>query len=125
MSTPTTGSLPASPTIPLPDDLRAAYEELYAKLEAQYQGTADPTVLEVVGPARDNVGNILTKDNMYKFNADTALFQALLTEIESTNDNLKALQGQIAATASHFALAGDILGGITKVFSFLSTGSIS
>ena len=125
LSTPTTGNLPASPSIPLPDDLRAAYEDLYNKLEAQYQSTADPTVLEVVGPARDNVSNILTKDDMYKLNANTALFQALQVQINSTNDDLKTLQGQIAATASHFALAGDILAGITKVFSVLSTGSIT
>jgi hypothetical protein len=115
-----TGNLPASPTIPLSDDLRAAYEALYATLETQYQATADPTVLGAVGPARDNVSNILTKDDMYKFNQDTALFQAELQQITSTNQGLATLQKQIQSTASHFSMAGDILSGITKVLSFFS-----
>ncbi len=120
MSTTPPGNQPASPTIPLPDDLRAAYEALYNSLEAQYQATADATVLEAVGPARDNVSNILTKDDMYKFNADSALFQALQTQIGDTNSDLQSLQKQIQSTASHFSMAGDILSAITKVFTYFS-----
>lgn len=119
MSTTPPGNPPASPTIPLTDDVRAAYAALYDKLEAQYQSTADPTVLGAIGPARDNVRNILTKDDMYKINADTSLFQALLTQINVANDSLKVVQDQIAKTASHFALADDILSAINKVFSLV------
>ena len=118
MSTPG-NNLPAAPAIPLSDDLRAAYTDLYNKLETEYQSTADPTVLGAIGPQRDNVEDILTKDDMYKLNQDTALFQALQTQISSTTNGLKTLQTQINATASHFKTAGDILGAITKVFGFL------
>ena len=117
MSTP--GNLPAAPTIPLNDDLRAAYVDLYNKLETQYQSTADPTVLEAIGPQRDNVENILTKDDMYKFNQDTALFTALQAQITTTTDGLKTLQMQIQATASHFQTAADILGAVDKVLGLL------
>jgi hypothetical protein len=115
-----TGNSPASPTIPLPDDLRAAYENLYATLEAQYQATANATMLEAIGPARDNVSNILTKDDLYKFSQDTNLFAALQSQIASTNQGLATLQRQIQSTASHFSKAGQILAGITKVLSFFS-----
>jgi hypothetical protein len=118
VSTPTPGNLPAAPTIPLADDLRAAYEDLYDKLEKQYQATSDLTVLGAIGPARDNVKNILTKDDMYKFSQDTAIFQALLQQISDTNQNLATLQGQIQATASHFAMAGQILAAVNKVLSY-------
>lgn len=120
MSTPPTGNLPAAPTIPLPEDLRAAYKALYDTLEAQYQATADPTVLEAIGPARDNVKSILTKDDMYKFSQDTQIFQALQAQITSTNQGLATLQTQIQAAALHFAMAGQILAGITKVFTFFA-----
>ncbi|MGA7343068.1 MAG: hypothetical protein WBE72_05030 [Terracidiphilus sp.] len=118
MST-TPGNLPASPTIPLSADLTTAYQNLYDTLEAQYQATADATVREALEPAKDNVDDILTKNTMYQLNQDTALFQALAGQISDTNNDLTTLQGQIAATASHFAMAGDILGAINKVFGLL------
>jgi hypothetical protein len=114
------GNLSASPAIPLPDDLRAAYENLYNLLETQYQSTADPVVLGAVGPARDNVGNILTKDDEYKLSQDTNIFAALQTQIASTNQGLQTLQTQIQSTASHFSTAGAILSAVTKVFTFFS-----
>jgi hypothetical protein len=120
LSTPPPANLPASPTIPLPDDLRTAYWNLYNLLETQYQGTADPVVLGAVGPARDNVQSILTKDSMYRESQDTAIFAALQTQITSTNQSLQTLQTQIAATASHFSTAGDILAAVTKVLTFFA-----
>ena len=120
MSTPPIGNPLATPTIPLSDGLRAAYKDLYDKLEAQYQATADATVLGAIGPVRDNVSNILTKDDEYKFNQDSALFQALQAQIASTNQGLATLQTQIQATAAHFSTAGSILAAITKVFTFFS-----
>jgi len=115
----TSGNLPAAPAIPLSDDLQAAYKNLYDKLEAEYQSTADPTVLGAIGPIRDNVENILTNDAMYKFNQDSALFATLKQQISSATDGLKTLQTQINATASHFKTAADILGAISKVFGVL------
>lgn len=115
MSTPP-GNLPA---IPLSDDLRTAYTNLYNLLETEYQSNPDAAAREAIGPQRDNVSNILTKDNMYKFDQDTALFAALQTQISTTSDGLKTLQTQINATASHFKTAASILGAITKVLGLL------
>lgn len=110
---------PVSPTFPLADKTRAAYQELYYKLEAEYQSNPDATAREAVGPARDNVENLLTKDNMLRFAADTALFGATLQQFKDANDGLKTLQEQIGATASHFSTAGSILASIEKVFSLI------
>ena len=111
--------LPASPTIPLSDDVRAAYSDLYDTLEAEYQSNPDATARQAIGPVRDNVSNILTKDDMCKFSQDTALFKALLSQINDTNTSLKTLQSQIAATASHFQTAASILGAINRVLTLL------
>jgi hypothetical protein len=110
---------PTAPTIPLADEIRAAYEDLYDKLETEYQSNPDAAAREAIGPVRDNIDDVLTKDDMCKFEADTALFQALLQQINDTNTGLKTLQTQIAATASHFKTAGAILGAITKVLTLI------
>lgn len=112
-------TLPASPTIPLSDDVRAAYSDLYDKLEAEYQSNPDATAREAIEPAKENVSNVLTKDDMCKFSQDTALFKALLGQINDTNSSLKTLQSQIAATASHFQTAASILGAVSKVLTLL------
>ena len=118
MSTPQSNPS-ASPSFPLADNIRAAYQDLYDKLEAEYQSNPDATAREAIGPARDNVENLLTKDNMLKFDADTALFGATLKQFKDANDGLKTLQEQIGATASHFSTAGSILAAIAKVFSLI------
>jgi hypothetical protein len=119
LSTTPSASLPSSPTIPLSDDVRAAYDDLYGKLEAEYQGNPDTTARLAIGPARDNVKSVLTQDNACKFSQDTALFRPLLSQINNTNTSLKTLQGQITATESHFQTAGDILGAVSNVLSLL------
>jgi hypothetical protein len=121
LSTTLPGNLPASPAIPLSDDLRTAYDDLYNKLEAEYQSNPDATAREAIEPVKENVSNVLTKDDMCKFSQDTALFNALLGQINDTNTGLKTLQSQIAATASHFHTAGDILGAINTVLTLLSS----
>lgn len=120
MSTPSVNP-PAAPAIPLSDDLRTAYIDLLSKLENEYQSNPDATAREAIEPQRDNVSNILTKDNMYRFNQDTALFQALQAQISSTTSGLKTLQTQINATASHFQTAASIVGAITKVLGLLGS----
>ena len=119
MSTPQSNPLVA-PTFPLADNIRAAYQDLYDKLEAEYQSNPDAAGRQAIRPARDNVDNLLTKDNMMRFDADTALFGATLQQFKDTNDGLKKLKDQIAATASHFSTAGSILDAIAQVFSLLS-----
>ena len=119
MSTTPPGSLPASPTIPLTADVRAAYEDLYDKIETAIEGTADPTALQALNDWQAEVDDVLDKDDIYRKLQNTDAFNALLTQINYTNTGLKTLQTQINETASHFATAGDILGAISKVFGLL------
>jgi hypothetical protein len=120
LSTTPPANLPTSPTIPLSDELHAAYNDLLNSLQAQYQSSADPAVRGAIGPLLYSVDDILTKDNMYKLSQDTAIFAALQTQITSTNQGLQTLQAQIGSTDSRFSMAGDILAGITKVLTFFS-----
>ncbi len=115
MSTPPPGNLPASPPIPLTPELRAAYQDLYDKIETAVEGTTDVTALQALNAQQAQVDDVLQKDDIYRLGANTEAFNALLTQINDTNSGLKTLQSQIAATASHFQTAGDILGAITKV----------
>ena len=110
---------PASPTIPLTPVLRAAYEDLYTKYETAIENSTDPGVIAALSASQANVDDTLTLDNMYRLKAITALYNALLQQINSTNDELKALQKQILAISSGVSTFGDILGAINKVLSFL------
>lgn len=107
--------IPVNPTIPLPADVRAAYQELYDKLENAIENTEDTAALQVLNDSQTNVENILTKDDMYRLHADTALFHALQEQIDSTNAELDKLRDQIKAVSSDFEMAGDVIAAITKV----------
>ncbi len=115
----TTPPTPPSPAIPLTPDLRAAYQDLYAKLENEIENSADTVALQALSGPYSGVDDILVKDDEYRVHADTALFQALLDQINSTNADLKTLSAQIAATISHFNTAGDILGAINRVLTLI------
>ncbi len=118
MTTPPVENLPASPTIPLAPDLRAAYQALYDKIQAAIDSTMDLATVEALNAWQPEVEQVLTKDEEYRLSADTAIFEALQKQIDYTNDGLKTLRGQIASIAAHFALAGDIIAGIDQVLSF-------
>ena len=110
---------PGTPAIPLTPEVRAAYQHLYDLYEAAIEATADPGLLETLNASQTDVGNILTKDNMYQLHADTGLFTALQDQIKNTNDSLQTVKTQIAAVASHIALAGDIIAAIGKVLTLV------
>jgi uncharacterized protein YPO0396 len=118
VTTPTVTHLPASPTIPLAPQLRAAYQALYDKIQAAIDSTMDLATVEALTAWQPEVEQVLTQDDEYKLSADTAIFQALQKQINYANAGLKVLRDQIASIASHLALAGDILAGIDKVLSF-------
>lgn len=121
MSTQPPFDVPAgAPSLPLSATVRAAYQDLYDKIEAAIEGTADAAALEALNPMEAQVEDVLTKDAMYRLQANTQLFNALLQQIDETNAGLKKLQGQIAAIASHFAQAGDVLAAIDKVLSLVA-----
>ena len=115
MNTPLT----ASPLIPLSDEARAAYHDLYTKIEAEIENTTDLIALEALNPLLAQIDDVLDKDELYQIGKNTDAFNAALKQLNDTNGNLKTLQTQINATASHFKTAGDILGAITKVLGFL------
>jgi hypothetical protein len=107
------------PTIPLTDQARAACEDLYAKLQAALDNTDDPGVYEELSAARTDVDNILTKDTEYRLQANTALYEALLGQIQDTTLSLKSLHDQILAIDNRLEIFGDVVGALAKVVSIL------
>lgn len=118
MATPLS-NLPASPTIPLTPDVRAAYQDVYNTMQAELDNTMDEVAVQALNSWQPQVDQVLRKDDLYKLTKDTAIFDALQKQISYTNQGLKTLQGQIAATASHFAMAGNILAAINKVLTLV------
>ena len=110
-----TTSLP----LPLTAEQRAAYQDLYDRYETAIENTIDVGVLEALNASQLDVGNILTKDDEYRLEANTALYDALLGQIKSTNADLKALQTQILAISAGVSTFGDIIAAITKVLSLV------
>lgn len=110
---------PAPPTIPLTPELRSAYQNLLDKYQTAIENTADPGILGALNSSRTNVDNVLTKDAMYRLEANTALYDALLQQINGTNDELEALKAQILAISSGISTFGDILGAINKVLTLI------
>jgi hypothetical protein len=110
---------PPVPLIPLAPELRTAYQNLLATYETAIENTADPGVLEALNSSRTNVDDVLTKDSIYKIEATTALYEALLQQITDTNDELTALQAQICAISSHISTFGAVLSAIGKVMALI------
>ncbi len=115
------GSAPATSalTLPLSAEVRAAYEDLSDKYEAAIEATADVGALEALNASQLDVDNILTKDAEYRLAANTALYGALLKQIQSTNGDLETLQEQIRAITKGVSTFGEILGAIQKVLSLM------
>jgi len=110
---------PSAPAIPLTAELRAAYQDLYDRYEAAIENTSDVGALEALNASQLDVGNILTKDGEYRLAANTALYDALLQQINSTNVDLKALKTQILAISDGVSTFGDIVGAIDKVLTLI------
>jgi hypothetical protein len=119
MATPPAGNFSASPAIPLTPEVRAAYQDLYNKMQAALDNTMDADVVEALNAWQPQVDRILKQDDEYKLSADTNIFAALQQQISDTNKGLKTLQDQISSVASHFAMAGDIIAAINKVFTLI------
>jgi ABC-type transporter Mla subunit MlaD len=120
LSTQPQAGLPATPSIPLSADVKAAYQNLYNLIETAIEGTTDVTALQALNAQQAEIDDVLQKEAIYGLGANTDAFNALLTQVNSTNAGLQTLQAQINATASHFQTAADILGAIDKVFGLLN-----
>jgi hypothetical protein len=117
---PATPAVPsAAPIIPLTPEIRAAYSDLYNQLEAAIENTRDPGVHATLLASQSNVDDVLTKDDLYRIEANSALYSALLGQINDTNSDLDALQGQIRAISSGVSTFGDILAAISKVLALI------
>jgi hypothetical protein len=110
---------PSPPTIPLTPEIRAAYEDLYDKYEAEIEITTNLGVREALLASQTDVDDILSKDRMYRFDANTAALGELLTQIQGTNEDLVKLKAQIAAITSEISTAGEILAAINKVLTLV------
>ena len=115
LSTPT----PTAPTVPLSPEVRTAYQDLYAKNQAAIEGTADFELLTALNASQSDIGGLLSADDQCRLNVDTAQFQAMLTQINTTNGGLKTLQTKIAGIAGGIAKFGAVMGAIDKVLSLI------
>ena len=111
--------LPANPSIPLSPEARAAYEDLYNKMQAAIDSTMDLATLQALNAWQPKVEQMLTEDDNYKLNADTAIFDSLQKQINYVNQGLKTLRDQISSIASHIAVAGDVIAAINKVLTLV------
>jgi hypothetical protein len=110
---------PAAPVIPLTPELRAAYLELSARYQAAFDANPDYAFRMEVRDWKTDVDNILEKDAMYRLDANTALLQAILGQIQSTSTDLVKIKAKISAIAGDFALVGDVLTAINKVIALV------
>jgi hypothetical protein len=101
--------------IPLSPAVRAAYQALSNTYEDAFDANPDLPFRKELMAWQTDVNNILTKDDEYKFNRNTALYEALLIQINATNTDLVTIKGEIAAIAGKIAMAGDIIAAINKV----------
>lgn len=117
MSTPIESTPVPACTIPLPPEVRSAYQGLYDKIQAAIDGTMDAAALEALNRWQPEVDQVLTQDDEYKLSHDTNIFAALQNQIQCVNKGLAELRSQIASIASHFEMAGDIVAAIDKILS--------
>ena len=116
MSTPTT---PLPPTLPLSADIRAAYQDVYAKNQAAIEGTTDFELLTALNDSNDAIGSLLSADDQYHIHADTGAFQALLTQIGATNKGLKDLQAKVDKVAGDIGKFSMVASAINKVLTMV------
>jgi len=119
VNTPSGNSPTADPLIPLSPEVRAAYQDLYSKIQAAIDSTMDAAAVEALNLQLYQVDLVLTKDDEYRLSKDTAIFAALKTQINSANQGLKTFRKEIASIASHFAMAGTIIAAIDKVLTLI------
>jgi hypothetical protein len=112
-------NLPANPTIPLTPEVRAAYQDLYNKMQAAIDSTMDLATLQALNAWHPKLEQVLTQDDKYKLSADTAIFESLQSQINYVNQGLKTLRDQISSITSHIAMAGDIIAAIDKVLTLV------
>lgn len=107
------------PAIPLTPEVRQAYQDLYNKMQDAIQGTTNVAMLEALNTWQGEVDDVLTKDNMYRLRASSALFDALQKQIDDTNDGLEKLRDQIESISAGFQEGAKVLDAINQVLSLI------
>ena len=117
-------SFPANPSIPLSPDMRAAYEDLYDKIQAAQQANRyNLAAVQLLNQWEPQVDEVLDQDDECTLSKDTNVFATLQKQIKSVNEGLTTLRGQVKAIASHFAMAADVIAAIDKVLGFFVPGA--
>ena len=109
-----------TPTIPLTPDARTAYEKLYDTAQTAIENTSDGDLLESLNDSRLAIADVITADNIYRLNQNTATAKALLDKINTANSSLKALAAAVAGIASKIQAFGDLVAGINKVLGMVA-----
>jgi len=112
-------AVPPRPTIPLTSEVRDAYQNLFDRMQEAIERTTNVALLEALNTWQGEVDDVLTKDNMYRIKASSALFDALLEQINETNAGLEKLKKQIESIATGFQIAGQVLAAVNKVLSLV------
>jgi septal ring factor EnvC (AmiA/AmiB activator) len=117
----TVGSTPVpAPTIPLTPEVRAAYQDLFNKIQTAIDSTMDLATIEALNAWQPEIDQVLTQNDEYTLSQDTNILTALQKQIKCVNDGISELRSQISSIASHIAMAGDIIAAIDKVLSLVS-----
>lgn len=119
MSTPLGGTSLPTPAIPLTPELRAAYQELYDKIQNAVDSTMDLATVEALNTWQPQLDRILTLDQEFQLNQDTQIFGSLQQQINEVNEGLMTLRAQVSSIASHFEMAGDIIAAIDRIVGLL------
>jgi hypothetical protein len=104
-----------TPTIPLSPDVRAAYKAVYDENEAALETANDFELTKSLNASQLAIGNLLQADDEYQFQANDAQFQAVLTQLTTTNNGLRTLQTKISQIAGGISTFGAVVGAINKV----------
>ena len=113
--------VPAGPvTLPLVPALRAAYQEVYDQSEILKQSTHDLALRDMCNAISAGADDVLTKDNLYRIEANTVLFEVIQAQIKDTLTQLTAVKKQIEAVASHIAVASSVVGAIDKLLTLVA-----
>lgn len=108
-----------APSFPLAPEVRAAYQDLYDKMQSAIDSTMDATTVEALNPGLNQIDEVLTKDDIYKLAQNTENLKGLKKQIQAANEDLMKLRDQVESIASHISLAGDIIAGIEKILTLV------
>jgi septal ring factor EnvC (AmiA/AmiB activator) len=108
-------------TIPLTPTAKAAYQDLYNKIQAAIDSTMDLATVQALNQTWPQIDQVLDENDEYAMTQDTNIFASLQKQIKTANDGIAQLRAQIAAIASHFAMAGEIIAAIDKVLSVMTS----